>query len=469
MPGKARRALRFIDLFAGIGGLRCGFTQAAEKLGLASQCVFTSEVKPHAVRVLGQNYPGDEVAGDITQIPSEAIPDFDVLLGGFPCQAFSAAGKRMGFADTRGTLFFEVERIVRDKQPLGFLLENVEGLVKHDRGRTLQTIVGNLRLLGYHVDYRVLNACEFGLAQDRNRIYIVGTRQRNVPLDGHRATNATLSGVLEQGLPTHHSPTIDRLLALGPVEKLHGLSLKDKRGGAGNVHSWDIGLKGEVTPRQRALLNALLLQRRKRKWAEEIGIEWMDGMPLTEGQIATFFEDTQLHEMLGDLVAKRYLSYEHPKQRVEVTGPTGRTGYARVPDPTKPKGYNIVAGKLSYEVNKILDPNGIAPTLVATDMQRLYVPDGQGLRRLTLREGLRLFGYPECYRLEVTEQAGFDLLGNTVAVPVVEWVAGRLIEAMNIAAHPDGKNTTCRPSSHYGKSIEIPRWEEIKVLYTGED
>ena len=344
----------------------------------------------------------------------------------------------MGFADTRGTLFFEVERIIRDKQPLGFLLENVEGLVKHDRGRTLQTIVGNLQLLGYRVDYRVLNAREFGLPQDRNRIYIVGARQRNVSLEGHRAVNAKLNDVLERGLPLYRSPTVDRLLTLGPVEKLHGLSLKDKRGGTGNVHSWDIGLKGEVTPRQRALLNTLLLQRRKRKWADEIGIAWMDGMPLTEGQIATFFEDAHLHEMLGDLVAKRYLSYEHPKQRVQVTGPTGRTGYARVPDPTKPKGYNIVAGKLSYEVSKILDPNGIAPTLVATDMQRLYVPDGQGLR---------LFGYPESYRLEVTEQEGFDLLGNTVAVPVVEWVAGRLIEAMNIAVDLGRKEANWRPTT----------------------
>ena len=447
MPGQARRKLSFIDLFAGIGGLRCGFTQAAEKQGIASQCVFTSEVKPHAVRVLGQNYPGEAIAGDITPVPIDSIRDFNVLLGGFPCQAFSAAGKRMGFADTRGTLFFEVERIIRDKQPLGFLLENVEGLVKHDRGRTLQTVVGNLQLLGYRVDYRVLNAREFGLPQDRNRIYIVGARQRNVSLEGHRAVNAKLNDVLERGLPLYRSPTVDRLLTLGPVEKLHGLSLKDKRGGTGNVHSWDIGLKGEVTPRQRALLNTLLLQRRKRKWAEEIGIEWMDGMPLTEGQIATFFEDAQLHEMLEDLVAKRYLSYEHPKQRVEVTGPTGRTGYARVPDPTKPKGYNIVAGKLSYEVSKILDPNGIAPTLVATDMQRLFVPDGQGLRRLTLREGLRLFGYPEGYRLEVTGQEGFDLLGNTVAVPVVEWVAGRLIEAMNIAVDLGRKEANWRPTT----------------------
>ena len=106
-----------------------------------------------------------------------------------------------------------------------------------------------------------------------------------------------------------------------------------------------------------------------------------------------------------------------------------------------------MAGKLSYEVSKILDPNGIAPTLVATDMQRLFVPDGQGLRRLTLREGLRLFGYPEGYRLEVTEQEGFDLLGNTVAVPVVEWVGRRLIEALNAAASLGGKEACWQPTT----------------------
>ena len=95
---------------------------------------------------------------------------------------------------------------------------------------------------------------------------------------------------------------------------------------------------------------------------------------------------------------------------------------------TKPKGYNIVTGKLSFEINKILDPNDIAPTLVATDVSRLAVPDGKGLRRLTIREGLRLFGYPEWYEIPTKEYDAFDLLGNTVAIPVVEFVASRIVE-----------------------------------------
>ena len=117
--------IRFIDLFAGIGGIRKGFEQACEDAGYKSQCVFTSEIKPHAIDVLRQNHPDEYIHGDITAIDTKDIPDFEILLGGFPCQAFSAAGKRHGFADTRGTLFFDVARIIKEKQPFGFVLENV--------------------------------------------------------------------------------------------------------------------------------------------------------------------------------------------------------------------------------------------------------------------------------------------------------------------------------------------------------
>lgn len=125
--------LRLIDLFAGIGGIRKGFELACAERGVDAECVFTSEIKPYAIDVLKQNHPEDKVSGDIMQVKTADIPDFDFLLAGFPCQAFSAAGKRLGFEDTRGTLFFEVARILKEKQPKGFILENVEGLVNHDK------------------------------------------------------------------------------------------------------------------------------------------------------------------------------------------------------------------------------------------------------------------------------------------------------------------------------------------------
>ena len=165
-----------------MGGFRLGFEQACAKTGYTAQCVFTSEIKSHAITVYQDNFPNSELHGDITQINAQDIPDFDVLLAGFPCQAFSCAGKRYGFADTRGTLFFEIERILQEKKPAAFILENVEGLVGHDKepnsnaklGRTLSIILEKLQQLGYQVTWQVLDAQHFGLAQSRKRIFIVG-------------------------------------------------------------------------------------------------------------------------------------------------------------------------------------------------------------------------------------------------------------------------------------------------------
>lgn len=375
-----------------------------------------------------QNHPGEYIAGDITKVPSSDIPDFDVLLGGFPCQAFSAAGKRMGFADTRGTLFFEVERILRDKSPKGFILENVEGLENHDHGNTLRVILAHLRALGYAVSYRVLNSRDFGVPQERKRIYLVGTKSGTVTMAGLEHSRSVLGDILETGKPTCRSRFIDALLSRFPVEQLYGKSIKDKRGGSANIHSWDLETKGPTSAEQKSLLNTMLKERRKKKWADIIGIEWMDGMPLTEKQIESFYKSENLHEMLEDLTAKGYIRFEHPKRKVSVTDENGITTSAREYDYSKPQGYNIVTGKLSFEINKVLSPDEAAPTLVAMDMQKLYVVDNGGLRRLTLREGLRLFGYPEDYRLDVGEKEGFDLLGNTVVVPVIKAVASRLID-----------------------------------------
>lgn len=429
-------SVKFIDLFAGIGGIRLGLNAGLRQRGLSSQCVFTSEIKPHAVSVLSANYPNEAIHGDIKSTHAAALPDFQVLLAGFPCQAFSYAGKRFGFQDTRGTLFFEVERILKAKRPFAFILENVEGLVTHDRqspdapmGKTLATILENLRLLGYLVSWRVLNAAHFGLPQERKRIYIVGTLAETVSLHDFPVRTARLRDVLESGLPTDASDFVRRLLTHYAPEQLYGKSIKDKRGGRDNIHSWDIELKGPLSPEQKRLLSSMLTERRKKKWAAQHGIDWMDGMPLTVEMIREFFPHAHLEDMLLDLARKGYLTLEYPKARRPITV-AGATRYVRQQDASKAPGYNIVAGKLSFPISKILDPAGLAPTLVATDMARLYVVDGDGLRPLSLREGLRLFGYPDSFRFPVSLRDGYDLLGNTVAVPVVAAIAERLADVL---------------------------------------
>lgn len=158
----------FIDLFAGIGGIRLGF----ESVG--GYCVFSSEFDEDACKTYEANF-GEHPAGDITKIEAKDIPDFDILLGGFPCQAFSIIGKKEGFAnETCGTLFFDIERILKEKMPPAFMLENVRNLTAHDGGNTFRIIRTHLEALGYKVYTKVLNALDYGVPQKRERIIIVG-------------------------------------------------------------------------------------------------------------------------------------------------------------------------------------------------------------------------------------------------------------------------------------------------------
>lgn len=156
-----------IDLFAGIGGIRLGF----EAYGCEN--VFSSEWDKHAQMMYEANF-GEKPFGDINLIAPEEIPDHDILLAGFPCQPFSIAGKGLGFADTRGTLFFNIEAILRAKKPKAFLLENVKRLTTHDKGQTFAVILDKLKKLGYTVYHKVFNSLDFGVPQKRERIYIVG-------------------------------------------------------------------------------------------------------------------------------------------------------------------------------------------------------------------------------------------------------------------------------------------------------
>ena len=170
-PPPARPDFRFIDLFAGIGGFRI----AAQRAG--GECVFSSEFNPHAQAVYEKNY-GDYPFGDIKDIPAQDVPEHDLLTAGFPCQPFSISGKMRGFEDTRGTLIYEVFRIAAEKKPKVILLENVKQLVYHDKGNTLSTILKGLENLGYKHSWKVLNASDFGVPQNRERIIIVANKDR---------------------------------------------------------------------------------------------------------------------------------------------------------------------------------------------------------------------------------------------------------------------------------------------------
>lgn len=160
-------AFKTVDLFAGIGGIRLGF----EAHGCNT--VFSSEWDAHAQKMYAANF-GETPFGDINLIAPSDIPDHDILLAGFPCQPFSIAGKQLGFDDTRGTLFFNIESILAEKKPKAFLLENVRRLTTHDNGKTFQIILTHLRNLGYNVHHTIFNSLHFGLPQKRERIYIVG-------------------------------------------------------------------------------------------------------------------------------------------------------------------------------------------------------------------------------------------------------------------------------------------------------
>ncbi len=407
--------IRFVDLFAGIGGIRLGMEQALARLGLQGECVLSSEINPKAQETYALNY-GHKPQGDIYQI--HEFPAFDFLLAGFPCQPFSYAGKQKGFGDTRGTLFFEIEKRIAQYQPEGFLLENVRGLTSHDEGRTLSTIVEKLELLGYGVRCLLLNSSDFDVPQNRVRIYILGLKGR-IPKttltssrgasDSHQFKRIGLAAdlftqdrpvlvrnVLDNNVPAHYdcSPAFTKkLLSVAKQKKLPlaGLRMIDFRNGH-SVHSWELNIKGVCTQDEVEFMNALIVNRRKKSFGSH-----QDGKSLSLTQIEGFFPHPHLRDIATSLVAKRYLRE--------------RDGL-----------FNPVSGNMSFEIFKILDPDSISITLVSSDAHKLGVYHQARLRRLTPRECARIQGYPDTFQLHADEGWAYHQLGNSVSVPVVQTV-----------------------------------------------
>jgi DNA (cytosine-5)-methyltransferase 1 len=201
--------IKFIDLFCGLGGFRV----ALESLGC--QCVFSSDIDKYARETYKENF-GEYPTGDITMINEKDIPDHDILCAGFPCQPFSIGGKRLGFEDTRGTLFFDVLRILKEKRPSAFFLENVAGICNHDSGKTIETIIRSLKEIEYVPIFKVINAKDVGYPQNRVRWYCVGfdknkfldmTEEYLFPFPSKKELKYTIDSLLEDRVSSDYSVT----------------------------------------------------------------------------------------------------------------------------------------------------------------------------------------------------------------------------------------------------------------------
>lgn len=412
--------MRYIDLFAGIGGIRLGAEQALRDNGIEAECVLSSEIDEKACETYELNF-GERPSGDIKQITK--IEPFDLLLGGFPCQPFSYAGKHLGFGDTRGTLFFEIERILSQYQPQAFLLENVRGLTTHDKGKTFETIMEKLHGLGYGTTALILNSSNYRVPQNRVRLYIVGLRGATPRMtittsygsaDSHRykvdrnqmtlfddGRGTTVGDILEENPDPRYNCSeefVEQLReAIGTdFSKLHGYRLIDYRGGQ-SLHSWELGRKGKCTKQEIKFMNLLIQNRRRHDFGTD-----KDGKKLTAEQIKTFYKDDDFDEVTNSLIQKGYLKLADGK-------------------------YNPVCGNMSFEVFKFLDPDSISITLTSSDANRLGVVQNNRPRRITPRECARLQGFPDEFIVNPVDASAYKQFGNSVSVPVVRAVINDFI------------------------------------------
>lgn len=325
-----------VDLFAGIGGIRMGFDNAFKN---KIKTVFISEWDKYAQKTYKLNFKDDfEIAGDITKIKTENIPDFDICLAGFPCQAFSMAGKREGFNDDykgmcRGTLFQEVVRICEEKKPKVIFCENVKGLVNHDKGKTFYIIKKAFEQIGYNVYYKVLNSKDFGVPQNRERVYIVAFRK-----------------------------DIDSTMFQFPIGKDDNKCIKDI-------------MEKNVVSVKYYLSTVYLETLRKHK---------------------------KRHESKGN-------------------------GFGfQIRDITEKAGA-IVCGGMGRERNLIIDKrltNFTPITNIKGEVNR------EGIRKMTPREWARLQGFPDSFKLELSDTQLYKQLGNSVTVNVIEEIANKIKEVL---------------------------------------
>jgi len=410
------KIINYIDLCCGIGGFRVALESFQKKnTNIKFNCVLSADIKDDAIKTYNLNFNENNKKTNILEI--NEIDSFDLLCAGFPCQPFSSAGNKKGFDDDRGGIIFKIIDICKKYKPNIVILENVSNLIILENGKPLKRICEEFNNIGYFVSYKKLNATDFGVPQNRERVFIVCSLEKQVDLDKIEYVNPenTLNSIIDYTAKYSdiESNFANKIMELHSQTPLFGYKMQDKRGGPNNIHSWDIGVNGVLTIRERELMKKIMTERRKKHWAEKKKIVWMDGMPLTLSEISTFVDDTNLKQMLDNLVEKKYLRLEKPKNLI-----SGK----RVYDKTGECGYNICKGKLSFPITNILDPSGTSPTLTATDSNKLAVIiENTFIRKLNDNELKLLCGFPLSYKLP-DDVDKYDLFGNMVIPNVVEGV-----------------------------------------------
>lgn len=382
--------MKFIDLFAGIGGFRYGLQKveiesesssdnesgASQHGQRAFHCVWSNEWDKYANQIYTKHF-GECDSRDIRTIDTKDIPDHDLLCAGFPCQSFSIAGKRLGFEDTRGTMFFEIARIIRDKRPRYFLLENVKGLLSHDEGKTFQTILGVLSDLGYEYQWQVLNSKNFGVPQNRERVFIIGhlretSRPEVFPI-GESYSISHQTKYAEQAGRSRISSTIDARYG----------SLRN----AGETYLHYIGgIKGK-----------------RDMWLKD---NKQNSRNFSQGQ-RVYSSDGIASTIAGN-----------------AGGLGGKTGLYAIPV--------LTPDRMEKRQNGRRFKNDGDPAFTLTSQDKHGVYDGLNIRRLTPIECERLQGFPDNWTEGISDTQRYKCLGNAVTTLVITEIGRKLIQTREV-------------------------------------
>lgn len=417
--------MRIFSTFSGIGGFEIGIQGAymqskAKQLSLdadkrsdnsdllqgAPSCVGYSEIDKYAIKVYERNFPNVRNYGDITAINADTLPDFDCLVGGFPCQAFSIAGKRKGFEDTRGTLFFDLARILRAKQPRLCVFENVKGLLSHDGGRTFKTIIATIDELGYDCQWQVLNSKNFGVPQNRERVYIVG-HLRGTPRPEVFPLGGTDGEDIEQVNNARHD-----------YDRVYGTS--------GIAPTINTGQRGNAQPKivaQRGRYNA------DGKTEQQLEPRSDD----VSNTLTAVQKDNMV--MIPEATKKGYAEAT-PGQAINLSVPNSKTRRGRVSDiaPTLDTGMQIHTLVDDTYGTGLREYKDTAPTL-RSNRYGLKVSDDIRIRRLTPKECERLQGFPDDHTKYgkdgelISDTQRYKMCGNAVTTNVVQAVFERIFES----------------------------------------